>query len=98
MGRDRHAHQPIAALRSTSKDAAIRLEPVARKAPNRKMRTLFLVIGIIALLIGLIWTGQGAGLIQWPAESFMINQSQWMWYGASTAFGGLLLILVSRKV
>lgn len=61
------------------------------------MRTLFLVIGVIALLVGLVWTGQGAGLIQWPAQSFMINQSQWMWYGASTAFGGLLLIFISRK-
>lgn len=62
------------------------------------MRTLFLIIGLLALVMGLIWTGQGAGLIQWPAQSFMINQSQWMWYGASTAFGGLLLILISRKV
>lgn len=66
--------------------------------PNSRMRTLFLVIGVIALLVGLVWTGQGAGLIQWPAQSFMINQSQWMWYGASTAFGGLLLIFISRKV
>lgn len=62
------------------------------------MRILFLVIGIIALLMGLVWTGQGAGLIQWPEQSFMINQSQWMWYGASTAFGGFLLIMISRKL
>jgi hypothetical protein len=64
---------------------------------HRAMRTLFLVIGILALLMGLIWTAQGAGIIQWPAESFMINQSKWMWYGASTAFGGLLLIFISRR-
>lgn len=76
----------------------IRLEKLKRDVPNRLMRTLFLVIGLLALVMGLIWTGQGAGLIQWPAQSFMINQSQWMWYGASTAFGGLLLILISRKV
>ncbi|MBI5132283.1 MAG: hypothetical protein HZA66_22810 [Rhodopseudomonas palustris] len=62
------------------------------------MRTLFLVIGSLAVLMGLVWTGQGAGWIQWPEQSFMINQSQWMWYGASTAFGGLMLILISRKV
>jgi hypothetical protein len=62
------------------------------------MRTLFLVIGCLALVMGLVWALQGAGIIQWPAESFMINQSQWMWYGASTAFGGVLLILISRKV
>jgi hypothetical protein len=61
------------------------------------MRTLFLVIGIVALVIGLIWTAQGAGIITWPAESFMINQSKWMWYGGSVAFGGLLLIFISRK-
>ncbi|MGP9812818.1 hypothetical protein ACTZWT_15015 [Rhodopseudomonas sp. NSM] len=62
------------------------------------MRILFLVIGILAVVMGLVWTGQGAGIIRWPAESFMIDQSPWMWYGASTAFGGLLLILISRKV
>ncbi|MFL9498562.1 hypothetical protein ACJMQP_00745 [Rhodopseudomonas palustris] len=73
------------------------LVPVGQTVPNSPMRTLFLVIGVIALLVGLVWTGQGAGLIQWPAQSFMINQSQWMWYGASTAFGGLLLIFISRK-
>lgn len=74
------------------------LEQASETVPNRPMRMLFLVIGLLALVMGLVWTGQGAGLIQWPAQSFMINQSQWMWYGASTAFGGLLLILISRKV
>lgn len=62
------------------------------------MRTLFLVIGSLAVLMGLVWTGQGLGYINWPESSFMLKQTQWAYYGAATALGGLVLIFVSRKV
>jgi len=61
------------------------------------MRALFLTIGIIAVLMGLVWTGQGLGYINWPESSFMLKQTQWAYYGATTAIGGLVLILISRK-
>ena len=38
------------------------------------MKTLLLIAGIAALLMGLLWIGQGTGLIQWPASSFMLDQ------------------------
>ena len=37
------------------------------------------------LAIGLLWIGQGTGVIAWPASSFMISQTQWAWYGAALA-------------
>ena len=37
-------------------------------------RFLSLIVGIAALLTGALWVGQGAGLIQRPASSFMIDQ------------------------
>ena len=46
------------------------------------MKTLLLLIGLLVLAAGLFFVGQGSGLIQWPAESFMISQIRWVYYGA----------------
>jgi hypothetical protein len=56
------------------------------------MRKLLLIVGFVALAIGLLWIGQGTGVINWPQSSFMIRQLQWAGYGA--ALGGLGLILI----
>jgi uncharacterized membrane protein len=56
------------------------------------MRKLLLVVGILALAIGLLWIGQGTGVIKWPESSFMISQIQWAYYGAALAIVGLVLI------
>jgi len=47
--------------------------------------------------MGLLWVGQGAGLIHWPASSFMIDQRPWITRGAILAAVGLVLILLSRR-
>jgi hypothetical protein len=56
------------------------------------MRGLLLIIGLLALAVGLLWIGQGTGLIAWPETSFMINQIHWAGYGALVAAFGLILI------
>lgn len=61
------------------------------------MRTLFLTLGVVALLIGLLWIGQGTGLVNWPQSSFMISQTQWAYYGAGTALFGAILIWLARR-
>jgi len=61
------------------------------------MRKLLLVIGILALAIGLLWIGQGTGVIKWPESSFMISQMQWAWYGAELAVVGLVLIWQGKR-
>jgi hypothetical protein len=60
------------------------------------MRLLALIVGIVALFTGLLWVGQGAGLIHWPASSFMIDQRPWVTRGAILAVLGLISIGVSR--
>jgi hypothetical protein len=60
------------------------------------MPTAFLISGIVAVLIGLLWIGQGTGLVAWPQSSFMISQMQWAYYGAVLAVVGLLLIWRGR--
>ena len=61
------------------------------------MRTAFLTVGVLALLVGLLWIGQGTGIVAWPQSSFMISQIQWAWYGAAVAVVGLILIWRSRR-
>ena len=61
------------------------------------MRGLLLIVGLLALTIGLLWIGQGLGVINWPQSSFMIRQMQWAGYGAALAALGLILIWQSKR-
>jgi hypothetical protein len=61
------------------------------------MRKLLLIVGFLVLVAGLLWIGQGTGVIKWPSESFMINQIQWAGYGAALAGFGLILIWQSKR-
>jgi hypothetical protein len=65
------------------------------------MKTLLLIVGIIALLAGLVWAGQGLDIITWhpagSAPSFMVNNRVWIYYGAALAVLGVLVIGWSRR-
>jgi hypothetical protein len=61
------------------------------------MKTLLTFIGAALLAMGILWACQGAGIIRWPAESFMISQSQWVYYGCITAVVGLAILIVARR-
>ncbi len=61
------------------------------------MRKSLLVVGWLALAVGLLWIGQGTGVIQWPESSFMISQIQWAYYGAALAVVGLILIWQGKR-
>jgi hypothetical protein len=61
------------------------------------MRKWLLIVGFLALAIGLLWIGQGTGAVPWPASSFMIRQLQWAGYGAVLAAVGLILIWQGKK-
>lgn len=61
------------------------------------MRSALLIVGLIALAIGLLWVGQGTGVVAWPKTSFMINEIQWAGYGAALGAVGLILIWQSQR-
>ena len=61
------------------------------------MKTLFTVIGAALLAMGVLWSLQGAGVIRWPAESFMIDVRPWIYYGAVTAVIGLVILILARR-
>ena len=56
------------------------------------MKALLMVLGILGLIGGLLFAGQGAGIIRWPQSSFMINSTEWILYGLALAGVGLVLL------
>jgi hypothetical protein len=61
------------------------------------MRNILMVLGILMVLMGGLWTGQGLGLIMWPASSFMLAQGQWAIIGSVVVLAGLGLIWFARR-
>ena len=62
----------------------------------RLLRPAMLVLGVLALLMGLLWVGQGLGIVHWPASSFMLEQREWAVKGALVAAVGAVLIFLNR--
>jgi uncharacterized membrane protein len=75
----------------------LRQSPGANLVQGTPMRKLFLVVGFLALAVGLLWIGQGTGAIKWPQSSFMISQIQWAGYGIALAAFGLILIWQGKR-
>jgi len=61
------------------------------------VRRGLLIVGFTALAIGLLWIGQGTGVVAWPKSSFMINEIHWALYGAVLSGIGLILIWQSQR-
>ena len=61
------------------------------------MRTSFTIVGAALLAMGVLWACQGAGIIRWPAESFMIDARPWVYYGGATALLGLVILVLVRR-
>ena len=55
-----------------------------------------LVLGLLLIAAGVFWALQGAGVVMWPAESFMLRQEGWVTYGIVTALIGIAVIGLSR--
>jgi hypothetical protein len=62
------------------------------------MKTTLLIVGILAVLCGLVWAAQGSGHFPYPASSFMINQTRWIHIGLAVAGLGAIAILVALKL
>ena len=61
------------------------------------MKLILQILGGLLVFSGLFWALQGAGIIMWPAESFMLAQDQWILYGLITAAIGAALIWLARR-
>jgi hypothetical protein len=62
--------------------------------PSKGARTIVMIIGGLAVLVGGVWIGQGAGLIK---GSFMTGSRTWLAIGLLCLVVGLLLIFLSVR-
>ncbi|MBI3675580.1 MAG: hypothetical protein HY243_03065 [Proteobacteria bacterium] len=61
------------------------------------MKIVLMIVGVLLLVLGLHWIGQGTGIFIWPSNPVMDNQIQWAYFGSGTAVIGALLILFARQ-
>jgi hypothetical protein len=59
-----------------------------------RMRTYALIIGVLAILAGAVWSMQGLGIIP---GSFMSSNATWVIIGLATAVVGVGLVAWSRR-
>lgn len=61
------------------------------------MKLILTVVGVIAILMGLLWMAQGSGIFPYPASSFMIDQSRWIAYGGVAILVGAFILWAGRR-
>ena len=61
---------------------------------SKGARTIAMIIGGLAVLVGGVWIGQGAGLIK---GSFMTGSRTWLAIGLLCLVVGLLLIFLTLR-
>jgi hypothetical protein len=62
------------------------------------MKTALSLIGALIALAGLIWAAQGAGWFPYPASSFMVDNSRWIYIGLATAAVGVIVVVLARRL
>ncbi len=62
------------------------------------LRTLLLVVGGVMFVSGCFFALQGAGIIMWPTESFMLANHTWVTKGLIIALAGAAVHLLARWI
>ncbi|MGB6537384.1 MAG: hypothetical protein WBF58_15645 [Xanthobacteraceae bacterium] len=62
------------------------------------MKSLLIALGAVLLIAGLVFMGQGSRYFPYPAESFMVGTSQWIYYGGGIAAVGLVLLIIAWRL
>lgn len=61
------------------------------------MKAALIVLGLMLEGFGLLFLLQGAGVIRWPASSFMIDQTTWVWAGGGMILAGSALYFLALR-
>ena len=58
-----------------------------------------IILAVVLEAFGVLFALQGFGLVRWPASSFMIDQSLWIYIGVAMviAANALLLFALRRR-
>ena len=54
-----------------------------------------LIAGVLLLLVGLVWVGQGLGLLR--GSSFTVDDTRWALAGAAAVVIGAVLLVGARR-
>jgi hypothetical protein len=71
----------------------------ARGFLESPMKTLLMIVGLIAFAAGLVWAGEGLGYLNTPLPFMppMFGVRLWAYYGGAVALLGLLIVRYSRS-
>lgn len=61
------------------------------------MKVVLAIVGVLLIVLGLHWIGQGTGTFIWPANPVMDNQITWAYYGGAAVLAGILVIWFARR-
>jgi hypothetical protein len=61
------------------------------------MKIIITVVGIVLILLGLHWFGQGTLLFPWPGNPAMDGHSEFVAYGIASALIGACLVWYARR-
>jgi hypothetical protein len=59
------------------------------------MHRTWVIGGGVLIAVGLVWIGQGTGLLR--SSSFMVGNAVWAWIGAGSVVIGAGLIVAARR-
>jgi hypothetical protein len=59
---------------------------------------IIFIVGVFVLAEGILFALQGSGLVQWPRQSFMINDHDWIERGIVVALVGAALIFTAWRI
>lgn len=59
------------------------------------MHRTWVIGGGVLIAVGLVWIGQGTGLLR--SSSFMVGNAVWAWIGAASVVIGAGLIVAARR-
>jgi apolipoprotein N-acyltransferase len=67
----------------------------SRASSIARVRSSAVVLGVILVLVGLVWIGQGLGYV---TGSFMTGAQLWAWIGAAAVLAGIAVIFLSLRL
>lgn len=61
------------------------------------IKAALIVLGLLLEAFGLLFLLQGAGVVRWPASSFMIDRMLWIYVGGAMIFAGSAIYFLALR-
>ncbi|CAM3056243.1 DUF2905 domain-containing protein [Sphingomonas antarctica] len=61
------------------------------------MKIVLIIFSLLVIAMGVLWVGQGSGMVMWPASSFMLGEQRWTLWGALLALAGIIILLRAAR-